>query len=934
MRASRPQHKEDANLKHKNQHKKTRRGWEGQRGWKTVAGAAVLSAVGTLGATAQAISSSAESAGNASEQGPSATAPRAEQAPGGPVVAGQRRFDIAPGELTTALEAFGQSTGLHIHSNLANDKLAGFQSRGVKGVYTPADALRTLLSGTGLDSRFETPDKVEISIRSSEHVDVNISIQSIGLQQFPQPLLDTAQTVNTVPQFILQEQAATTLRDGLRNVPGISIAAGEGGAQGDNLTIRGFSARNDIYLDGIRDFGSYYRDAFDYEAIDVLQGPASAEFGRGSTGGIVNQETKVPGLREHVAGTLQLGTNLMRRLTADVNEPIEAIPGGTAFRLNVVGTQNNVAERNVANVSRYGLAPSLAFGLNGRTRGTITYLHESENSVPDYGLPYFGITPAAVDRRNFYGYSRESYLKTNPDVVTGKVEHDFAVGTTLRNSLRWGNYPRDVRITEPQINTTPVYNVTGTVVTASDGVRTLAPGGTYTATCSPTAATPCFNASTPLSQVLVRRAQIARRSTEDILWDQASFLGHLGLGRLENNYVVILEGGRERSSPQGVTYPTTIYTPALTPNPDDILPAASYLGAKTHVNSQTYGIGLVDTMKVTQWLLLSGGVRFDYFNTQSNTDALAAIPGVVGASAATAANRLDKVPTYRAAAVIKPRPEGSVYFDWGTSFNPSAESLSLSGNNATQLPQFNETYEAGAKWSFLRDRLNVNGAYFQTFKNNVYETDPANTLNVIPVGDQRVRGAQVGVLGHMPRHFDVIAGYAYLNGRIAGSLQNYGPFASVSAFVNGAAAASTVRLYNPNDAVRNHGPFFLSAVGNPFANVPKNSANLFVTHDLLFRFVGGFGLNQVSARRASSTAPTPFLNDNTPTPLTAVPIAFKVMPGYVTFNLMLRRPLSDRIDFQANIQNLTNKFYIDQPHPNHLIPGEGINAQFGILAHF
>src|SRR5579871_4805340 len=92
----------------------------------------------------------------------------------------------------------------------------------------------------------------------------------------------------------MHDEGVSTLRDSLRNVPGISLAAGESGAQGDNLTIRGFTARNDIFLDGIRDFGSYYRDSFDYEQVDVLEGPAGVQFGRGSTGGVINQESKVP----------------------------------------------------------------------------------------------------------------------------------------------------------------------------------------------------------------------------------------------------------------------------------------------------------------------------------------------------------------------------------------------------------------------------------------------------------------------------------------------------------------------------------------------------------------------------------------------------------------------------------------------------------------
>ena len=100
--------------------------------------------------------------------------------------------------------------------------------------------------------------------------------------------------MSVVPQFVMKDEGVSTLRDTLRNVPGISLAAGEAGAQGDNLTIRGFTARNDIFLDGIRDFGSYYRDSFNYEQVEALEGPAGVQFGRGSTGGVVNQESKVP----------------------------------------------------------------------------------------------------------------------------------------------------------------------------------------------------------------------------------------------------------------------------------------------------------------------------------------------------------------------------------------------------------------------------------------------------------------------------------------------------------------------------------------------------------------------------------------------------------------------------------------------------------------
>jgi catecholate siderophore receptor len=95
-----------------------------------------------------------------------------------------------------------------------------------------------------------------------------------------EPLIDQPRTVSTVSRQLMDDQAITKVSDALRNVPGVSLVAGEGGNQGDNLTIRGFSARNDFFIDGMRDFGSYFRDPFNLETIEVIQGPSSILFGR------------------------------------------------------------------------------------------------------------------------------------------------------------------------------------------------------------------------------------------------------------------------------------------------------------------------------------------------------------------------------------------------------------------------------------------------------------------------------------------------------------------------------------------------------------------------------------------------------------------------------------------------------------------------------
>jgi catecholate siderophore receptor len=131
--------------------------------------------------------------------------------------------------------------------------------------------------------------------------------------------------------------------------------------------------------------------------------------------------------------------------------------------------------------------------------------------------------------------------------------------------------------------------------------------------------------------------------------------------------------------------------------------------------------------------------------------------------------------------------------------------------------------------------------------------------------------------------------------------------------------------------------FFPTAVGYPLANVPRQTFNLFVTHRLPWKLNGGLGGNYVGSRTASSTVPyvpTGFaVNPNGPG-YVVTSVAMRQVPGYWVFNAMLKRPLTQKLEFQANVNNLFNRFYIDLPHPSHLIPGAGASALIGVNFRF
>ncbi|HVU47461.1 MAG TPA: TonB-dependent siderophore receptor [Terracidiphilus sp.] len=810
-----------------------------------------------------------------------------------------KRFDIPAGSLNDALAAYEKNTGLKVKNVLPEGTLAGFNSPGVSGLYREDEALRLLLEGTGLNYRAEDATTMVVGVQARDTVSVTASVaSSVSMDKFTEPLIETPQSVTVVPQFVIQDQGVSTLRDTLRNVPGISLAAGEAGAQGDNLTIRGFTARNDMFLDGIRDFGSYYRDSFDYEQVDVLEGPAGIQFGRGSTGGAINQETKVPGVEQFENVEMQFGTDLTRRLTADINSPLYDALGGTALRVNAMGVEAGVAGRDAAEIRRFGIAPSIAIGLDTRTQATLAYEHLSADDTPDYGIPWLFNKPSPANRHSYYGFRDENYLKTNDDILTLRVQHEFAPGLNLHTIARAANYPRSAQITEPQLcsnasMSAPVGGVVASLPTLSANPKEACP----------------YTVDTPADEITqVNRNQIQVKSVEGILWDQTELSAEFNILHAKNDLVTGVEGGQEVSNPTRYSYAingvnTVPSTTLVDPNEAQPFSGTGYITSVVHTKSKSVGLYFIDTMKLGRLVELSGGVRWDRFDT--DYDLYQPTPPAGGSTTKPVApiSRLDKQPSYRAAFVYKPSSRGSLYFDYGTSWNPDAESLSLSIGlvNSNVAPEENTSYEAGVKWSFLNERLLTEGAWFRTEKDNAHETDPTNSNNIVAAGNQLVKGVQLSMVGRLPEGMDLIVGYAYLDSSVISS------------------------------------KFFPAAVGYPLANVPKQTFNLFVTHRLPLRFNGGFGGNYVAARTASSTVPyvpTGFAPNPNGPGYVVTSAALRQIPGYWAFNAMVKRPISERLEFQANVNNILNRYYIDLPHPSHLIPGAGASALIGINLHF
>ena len=634
----------------------------------------------------------------------------------------QIAFDIPSGTLESALISFQKTSGLQVV--IPNEAMRTLPSPGVKGTYSAEQALREILRGTGISYRFSDKRTVLLEIQAgTESVEVRDEGRIIlSSTKYTEPLRNTPQTITVISKEVMEQQGATTLRDVLKNVPGLTITAGEGGnPAGDNLTLRGFSARNDIFIDGVRDLSPQSRDPFNLEQVDVVKGPGSVYTGRGSTGGSINLLNKTPELRRSFGGTLDFGTDRTRRATADVNVPFG---DSVAFRLNLLAHHSGVAGRDVVEFDRWGVAPSLTLGLGKPTRFTASYYKLKQDNISDYGIPWVPATnnalvefrdrPAPVPRNTFYGLRDRDFEKLNSDLVTLKFERDFDDNLSLRNQLRYANSSRDSIATPPRfasINSTAINR------------------------------------------------ELRSWQTEDDVWDnQTDFLARFSTGTIEHSLVTGLNITRENNTRKTRTAPNMLTT-LLNPNPDDVFTSpitVSPIVGDVTANSQA--VYLFDTAKFGQKWELNGGLRWDRFDADGIT------------TTGVPVSRVDRMLSVRAGAVFKPLPQGAVYASYGTSLNPSLEGLSYNTANTVIDPEKTYTVEAGSKWDFFTGRMLVSGAIFRVEKQNARTPGilPGDPLQVLE-GKQRVTGLELSVEGNVTRAWQVLAGYTFLDSKTVDS---------------------------------------------------------------------------------------------------------------------------------------------------------------------
>ena len=676
-----------------------------------------------------------------------------------------------------------------------------------------------------------------------------------GLQE----LRDIPQSVTVVTEKLIDDRNLDTLKEALKQTAGISFLAAEGGEE--DIRLRGFSlqATGDVFIDGIRDPAFYDRDTFNLDRLEVLRGSASMLFGRGSTGGAVNQVSKQARLLDLNQVDLTLGSHNYRRAVGDLNVKTGE---SSALRLTAMRT---TADNNGSGTSldKYGFAGNFRTGIGERDELSVTMYYLDNRNGMNYGLPWIKPTLTSadaettvmpVDPTTYYGMASD---RNDGTATYGLFSHThrFDGGAELRTSARMATFTRDQRASTIRFGAAAVQ------------------GGNAVSLAS-------FGPSTVLTRGTALKIQ--DMDTVHVQSDYSHKFQALGF---KHELVAGVDAAIEdkvvyaaRSAAQGgvdLAKPTTTVG-----NPND---GASVDESRRvlRVNNQYHALGagafVQDLIQVAPHWKLLGGLRYD--KLRGDYTSFAAPANATQANGAAASYRMTIGEwSKRAGVLFQPNELHSFHFSAATSFNTSGDAYSLGASNVDTPPEQSVNLELGAKLDSADKRFTTRFAIFKSTKKNERNTDPL--LSVVTLsGARHVTGLEVDLAGKLTPEWEAYASFTWM------------PYARVDK----AALCPTTGQCTQNTPGER--------VGDRPALTPRNSGSLWTTYQVVPSLRLGGGLTFRGRQQALRTV--------------------WEVPAFVVGDVMAEYRMSDNITWKANVSNITNKLYADQLYPGHYVPGAG-----------
>ncbi|OUI85496.1 TonB-dependent receptor [Acetobacter tropicalis] len=579
----------------------------------------------------------------------------------------------------------------------------------------------------------------------------NTNSSTLNISRMPASVRDTPQTITVVPHEIIKEQRVFTLDQALANVPGITLSTGEGngGMNGDQFRIRGLQARQDMYTDGLRDFGTYTRDIFNTEDVQVIKGPTGEYFGAGNVGGVINQSLKHAHAGTDYNYDQAFGSASMYRGAGDVNYQIN---DDIALRINGMYNRQGVADRKRTTSNRYGTAVDLGVGLHSKTFWHLNWQWFNSDSVPDYGVPFVQMADGVYRPITSHGLARDtSYArsfdrdKNNVHTLTSLLKSEVTRWFTISNDTRLTKYDREYAATTPAAcsfangcapsffaggNPTFPYGAGGGVGYRQDGWAAQ---------------------NILMGTAKVKTGIVSQEIKAGVDVEYAYDNRHYGTWVNRSNIQTLRD--------PDYSYPNTRLT-----FPDTGQRVAS---------SRDVGLFLSDRIKVGKYVSLFGTGRWDSFVSTYNSASVAS---------GLQSQRADRW-SPSGSIMVNPLETVSFYFTFARSYKPigtdvagtvtnNVNSADVASDTKDFKPQRSDLFEFGSKADFLHKRLGATLSFFRINETNTYYYDTNGDI-AVGQGDagsgRRIQGVELSLTGKITKDWNIYGSYSYLDGKVTHS---------------------------------------------------------------------------------------------------------------------------------------------------------------------
>lgn len=737
--------------------------------------------------------------------------------------------------------------------------------RAVLGATSIAAAMLMAGSAYAAEAEAEAGDSIVVTGQRVGEVD---------LPTVRGPLIDVPQVISIVGAETIKEQRIVSLEQALRNVAGVTTQVGEGGVvNGDQFFIRGQAAGNDVFTDGLRDFGQFTRDAFNYEQIEVLKGSSSTALGRGVAGGAINTVSKPPHAQEAFSFDLAGGTANYRRLTVDANKPLSDT---IALRLNFMAHQNDAADRDAVNSKRWAFAPAISFGLGTDTRFTAIYLHQEEDRIPDYGVP-IAVTTSATDTENpvtelgvkrsaFYGFAGSDADDVNVDTLTLKFAHDAGEDMKITSDTKLGSYQRFFRQS--------------------------------IASC---AAATCGDLLLDGNPLTVPVVSITQRGGVDVdtkgIQNVSTLLYTKPLGGMRNELLVGWDFSYQTTDRVTYNNGTAVAKDLFNPVNSGSTITPGTVSNRRDLRGTDLSLFIDDRFWLSKTLSVNLGLRFQKFTSRQELLTMAATTcnGLLQVSGQCFETRESKNNIFspKASLIWEPSDNVSAYLSYNKASVPqgnaigngdSLTSVTLGGTTSRSdlPPETTQTFDAGVKLALFGNRMLVQSSIYQITRDNATEVDPVTLFTQYSTEPkQRLRGFELGVSGGITPDLRLSTNYAFVDAKI------------VDAYTGTTGTSGAV----VNTAV----------IGNQVRYVPKHAASVWTNFKPVEGSLKGLELGGGLVYQSSV-----FLNaENT-----------QVTPSYVTFDALIGYTFG-KFRVAVNGYNLSDKRYYSQVNGGRVVPAAG-----------